>query len=211
MKLTNNVTISVKNAELEGDLTIPDQAKGLILFLHGSGSSRKSSRNQFVANYLNQQGFATLLFDLLTEQEYDVFDNRFNMNLLSARLYETTQWVKNQDQLKKLPLGYFGASTGAASAIFAAAVLKDVVKAIVSRGGRPDLAEPVLGKLQVPVLLVVGSEDRGVLELNQQALQSMNCEKEITLVNGATHLFEEPGALDEVARLASLWFAKYLK
>lgn len=211
MQQSNNVTISVKNAELEGDLTIPENAKGLIVFSHGSGSSRKSSRNRFVAGYLNQNGFATLLFDLLTEAEDDVFDNRFNMNLLSSRLYETTNWVKKQDALKDLPIGYFGASTGAASALFAASVLKDTVKAIVSRGGRPDMAEPVLGKVQAPVLLLVGSDDRGVIELNQQALQSLRCEKQMDLISGATHLFEEPGTLDEVAKRASLWFEKYLK
>lgn len=211
MQQSNNVTISVKNAELEGDLTIPENAKGLIVFSHGSGSSRKSSRNRFVAGYLNQNGFATLLFDLLTEAEDDVFDNRFNMNLLSSRLYETTNWVKKQDALKDLPIGYFGASTGAASALFAASVLKDTVKAIVSRGGRPDMAEPVLGKVQAPVLLLVGSDDKGVIELNQQALQYLRCEKQMDLISGATHLFEEPGTLDEVAKRASLWFEKYLK
>ena len=171
MQQRYNVSISVKNAELEGDLIIPEQVKGLVIFSHGSGSSRKSSRNRFVADYLNRAGFATLLFDLLTEEENDVFDNRFNMQLLSSRLYETTQWVLKQEAIKDLPIGFFGASTGAASALFAAAVLKDAVKAIVSRGGRPDLAEPVLGKIRSPVLLLVGSEDSGVLQLNQQAFQ----------------------------------------
>lgn len=211
MQQRYNVSISVKNAELEGDLIIPEQVKGLVIFSHGSGSSRKSSRNRFVADFLNRARFATLLFDLLTEEENDVFDNRFNMQLLSSRLYETTQWVLKQETIKDMPIGFFGSSTGAASALFAAAVLKDAVKAIVSRGGRPDLAVPVLGKIRSPVLLLVGAEDSGILQLNQQAFQSLRCEKKMELINGATHLFEEPGTLDEVAKQASLWFQKYLR
>lgn len=211
MQQRYNVSISVKNAELEGDLIIPEQVKGLVIFSHGSGSSRKSSRNRFVADFLNRARFATLLFDLLTEEENDVFDNRFNMQLLSSRLYETTQWVLKQETIKDMPIGFFGSSTGAASALFAAAVLKDAVKAIVSRGGRPDLAVPVLGKIRSPVLLLVGAKDSGILQLNQQAFQSLRCEKKMELINGATHLFEEPGTLDEVAKQASLWFQKYLR
>lgn len=211
MHQSYNLTISVKNAELEGDLVIPENAEGLILFSHGSGSSRKSTRNRFVADYLNKLGFATLLFDLLTEEEDEIYDNRFNIDLLSSRLYQATQWILNQNILKHLSIGYFGASTGAASALFAAASLKQTVKAVVSRGGRPDLAAPVLNKIQSPVLLLVGSEDKDVLELNQQAYQQMHCEKKMELIVGATHLFEEPGTLDEAARLAGLWFQKYLK
>lgn len=199
------VVISDSNIRLPGLLSLPAGAKGIVIFAHGSGSSRLSSRNQQVAIALNQLGLATLLFDLLTEEEAVDRGNVFDISLLSRRLRLATRWVLDQPDLKTLPLGYFGASTGAAAALAAAADLKDQIRAVVSRGGRPDMAIPKLLDVLAPVLLIVGGNDFGVIELNEQALRYLRKGK-MTIVPGATHLFEEPGTLEEVARLAGQWY-----
>lgn len=198
---------------LAGTLGIPDgKTHGLIIFAHGSGSGRRSPRNRFVAASLNDGGFATLLLDLLTADEERVDDRsgklRFDIDLLARRMVDATKWVRTQTDLGSLPIGYFGASTGAAAALVAAAQRKDAV-AIVSRGGRPDLAGDALDSVMAPVLLIVGSRDPVVLDLNRNAASRLrNCE--LTVVSGATHLFEEPGALQEVTSLAQQWFAAHL-
>jgi putative phosphoribosyl transferase len=195
-------------------LSIAKKATGLVLFAHGSGSSRKSPRNRFVAEVLNAGNVGTLLFDLLTPQE-DAIDRqtaemRFNIGLLAARVVAATRWVRRQPSLQSVPLGYFGASTGAAAALVAAAVLPDEVAAIVSRGGRPDLAGRYLREVLSPTLLIVGGKDQVVIGLNRQASAAMTGERELTIVPQATHLFEEPGALEEVARLSLAWFQRHL-
>jgi putative phosphoribosyl transferase len=204
----------VDNIILEGDLHIPSGASGIVLFAHGSGSSRHSPRNQFVANMLNEAGLATLLFDLLTadEERKDRYTAqlRFDIRLLSQRVIEATEWLSHQEMTRTLPVGYFGASTGAAAALVAAAALPATVCAIVSRGGRPDLAGQVLTRVQAPTLLIVGGEDTQVIELNRLALALLPGDKRLEIVPGATHLFEEPGALEQVARLACDWFTRYL-
>lgn len=207
-----SVRISVDSLELEGTLVISKGAKGIVIFVHGSGSSRHSPRNIFVAQVLNKAGIGTLLFDLLTEKEDEIYETRFDIPLLTERIKLVTQWVKKQPQTKDLNIGYFGASTGAAAAINAAADLGDEIKAVVSRGGRPDIAEEESFKIiQSPTLLIVGGEDHGVIELNEQAYSKMvNASKELSIVPEATHLFEEEGALEEVSHLASEWFKKYL-
>jgi len=207
---TSTVRIPLGAVELEGELIVPAGAKGVVVFVHGSGSSRHSSRNKFVAGELRRAGFATLLFDLLTEEEDEVYETRFDIGLLTERLLAVTEWLGRQPDAKGLAVGYFGASTGAAAALKAAAALGDEVKAVVSRGGRPDLAAPDLGRVPAPTLLVVGGADDAVIELNEQAYAELQCVKETSIVPGATHLFEEPGALEEVARLAVDWFAKHL-
>lgn len=207
------VLIPCGDFHLEGILHIPRQAQSLVLFAHGSGSSRLSSRNQFVARFLQEHRLATLLFDLLTLEEEKVDEEtralRFNIDLLASRLLTTTDWVQKHPELCKLPLGYFGASTGGAAAIVAAAERPQLVKAVVSRGGRPDLAGAALQKLKAPTLLIVGGNDTAVIELNQKAMASMKGKKELAIVPQATHLFEEPGALNQVAELAEDWFRKY--
>lgn len=195
---------------LEGMLNIPENAKGLVLFAHGSGSGRFSPRNNFVAKVLQQGNLATLLIDLLTKKEDEIYENRFNINLLTRRLIATIHWLKKQDESKNLPVGIFGASTGAAAALEVASALGDEIKAVVSRGGRPDLAANVLDKVLSPTLIVVGGDDYGVIELNQEAFDLLNCVKKFVIIPHATHLFEEPGALEEVAKLAKNWFEKYL-
>nr|PZN21278.1 MAG: hydrolase [Pseudomonadota bacterium] len=199
---------------LEGDLTVPRGARGLVLFAHGSGSSRKSSRNRFVAQTLRDRGLGTLLFDLLTaeEQAADVIDAhlRFDIPLLAERLGHVTDWIRAREFATGLRLGYFGASTGAAAALIAASERPDAIGAIVSRGGRPDLAGDALGRVRAPTLLIVGGADPPVLELNWQALAQITSEKKLTVVPGATHLFEEPGALEQVARHAGDWFVQHL-
>ncbi|MGA7356607.1 MAG: dienelactone hydrolase family protein [Candidatus Cybelea sp.] len=195
-------------------LSIPKKATGLVLFAHGSGSSRKSPRNRFVAEVLNKGDVGTLLFDLLTPQE-DAIDRqtaelRFNIGLLAARVVAASRWVRRQPSLESVPLGYFGASTGAAAALVAAAILPDEVAAIVSRGGRPDLAGQYLREVRAPTLLIVGGADQVVIGLNRQASAAMNVERNLTIVPQATHLFEEPGALEEVARLSLAWFQRHL-
>lgn len=202
--------IPVHSVWLNGILNIPDHAKGLIIFSHGSGSSRLSPRNSYVATLLQRTNFGTLLFDLLTENEDQTYENRFNIELLTDRLIEVTEWVKLQYDTTDLPLGYFGASTGAASALIAASELGSGIKAVVSRGGRPDLAMSFLGQVVSPTLLIAGSEDTEVIRLNRMALSSLTSIKKLEIVKGATHLFEEPGKLEKVAVLAKEWFNKYL-
>ncbi len=206
----NEVRIPAGRAMLDGNLTLVDQKKALVLFAHGSGSSRHSPRNQFVARTLNEAGLATLLFDLLTpeEESVDLYtrEHRFNIGLLAERLVHATKWAKRQKQTADLRIGYFGSSTGGGAALVAAAELPDEVGPVVSRGGRPDLAGDALPKVKAPTLLIVGGEDHVVIELNEQARAQMKCECKIEIVPGATHLFEEPGALEHVAKLASDWF-----
>lgn len=208
-----SVQIPVGKLELEGELTIPREAKGLVLFAHGSGSSRKSPRNKYVAQVLNEAGIATLLFDLLSSEEEAVDqyskELRFDIELLAERLEKATEWVATSTKTKFLNLGYFGASTGAAAALIAAARTKHTIKAVVSRGGRPDLAHTYLPKVKAPTLLIVGGLDYIVIELNQQAYAALTCPKKLVIVEGATHLFEEEGALEEVALTAAKWFRKY--
>jgi putative phosphoribosyl transferase len=209
------VRIAAGGVTLYGNLLIPDQAQGLVIFAHGSGSSRHSSRNQLVAQRLRGSKLGTLLFDLLTEAEEaeDLIsgNKRFDIGLLSRRLVAVTDWLRANNATRHMALGYFGASTGAAAALVAAAERADQVSAVVSRGGRPDLAEPFLQKVRSPVLLIVGGEDHVVIEMNRKALARINSEKKMIIVPGATHLFEEPGALDQVARLAADWFANNLR
>ena len=204
------VKIPADSVKLEGILTIPRYALSLVIFAHGSGSSRLSPRNRLVAEVLQKAGIGTLLFDLLTVQEDEVYENRFDIPLLARRLKAATLWAKGQPGLAKLRVGYFGASTGTAVALVVAADLGKEIKAIVSRGGRPDLAGNALGKAMAPTLLVVGGEDHAVIELNKKAYDMITTEKHLKIVPGATHLFEEPGTLEEAARLAADWFRKYL-
>lgn len=209
------VLIDAGHALLPGILNLPNNAKGIVLFAHGSGSSRYSPRNRQVAKVLQAQGLGTLLFDLLSREE-ELLDKqtaelRFNTGLLTARLVGVTKWVTQQASTKDLPIGYFGASTGAAAALVAAAELADLVAAVVCRGGRPDLAAEALGKVQASVLLLVGALDEKVVSLNRQALRRLQCQnKQLVLIPGATHLFEEPGTLEQVAQAAAAWFAQYL-
>jgi putative phosphoribosyl transferase len=212
--MMNDVQIQAGGAVLSGNLTIPEGAASLVLFAHGSGSSRHSPRNQFVARTLNDAGLATLLFDLLTQNEeasdMRTGEHRFNIGLLAERLVHATKWTKQQEQARDLRIGYFGSSTGGAAALVAAAEIPQDVGAIVSRGGRPDLAGDALPKVQVPTLLIVGGNDDIVIELNEQARDRMRCEVKLEIVPGATHLFEEPGALEKVAKLASDWFVNHI-
>jgi len=207
---TVQVNIPVGGVSLEGELIVPFGAEAAVVFVHGSGSSRHSSRNKFVAGILRQAGLATLLFDLLTEKEDEVYETRFDIALLTERLLAVTTWLREQPLTGGVAVGYFGASTGAAAALRAAALLGDEVKAVVSRGGRPDLAEPELDRVAAPTLLIVGGADDVVIELNEAAFIRLKCRKRTVIVPGATHLFEEAGALEEVARLAAEWFKKYL-
>ncbi len=200
--------IPLKGVILEGDLRVPPDARNLVIFAHGSGSGRNSPRNIFVAKKLGKQGIATLLFDLLTEQEDLTYANRFDIPLLTKRLVEVTEWVTDRPELRELPIGYFGASTGAASALQAAAKLGRKVHTVVSRGGRVDLASDVLGMVEAATLLIVGGNDFFTLTANREALAKLRCEKDLQVVKGATHLFEEPGALEKVADLAANWFIR---
>lgn len=195
---------------LQGILQVPPGAVGVVAFAHGSGSGRFSPRNQFVARLLQQAGLATLLLDLLVTEEAADQDKVFDIELLADRLQNAAAWLSQEPTTGVLRLGYFGASTGAAAALVAAARAPAAIGAVVSRGGRPDLAGPYLPAVQAPTLLIVGGRDDGVVELNEQALQVLRCPKELVIVPGATHLFEEAGALDEVARLASAWFVRCL-
>jgi putative phosphoribosyl transferase len=204
------VRIPIVHGTMEGMLELPENATGLVLFAHGSGSSRHSPRNNYVASVLRQNSIATLLMDLLTPEEDEDYESRFDIQLLTNRLLTVTRWIKEQEELQNLPIGYFGASTGAAAAIQAAARAYDI-KAIVSRGGRPDLAGVnELNHLQCPTLLLVGGNDSVVIELNYDAYGLMCCVKDLVIIPGATHLFEEPGTLEEVARQAAAWFGRYL-
>lgn len=206
----NVISIPLKHLTLKANLYMPENARGMVIFSHGSGSSRLSPRNNYVANILNQKGLATLLLDLLTETEDESYETRFNIDLLTSRLIAVTKWVQQQNETEVLPLGYFGASTGAASALRAAAFFKDAIKAIVSRGGRPDLALDEIPEISAPTLLIVGGKDSVVLELNIQAYAIMECEKKIETIPGANHLFEEQGKLEKVAELSAAWFEKWL-
>lgn len=213
--LAREVRIACGEVWLHGDLTLPDDFHGLVLFAHGSGSGRHSARNRQVAQKLQQAGIATLLFDLLTEQEEEVDlhtrEHRFNIALLTSRIQDATAWAMSQPDLQQAPVGYFGASTGSAAAIIAAARLGDRIAAVVSRGGRPDLAGPVaLAAVTAPTLLIVGGDDHEVIKLNEQALAHLQCDKRLVIVPGATHLFEERGTLERVAELAAAWFTDHL-
>src|SRR6266478_2715704 len=210
----NEVRIQAGRAVLSGNLIITETPAALVLFAHGSGSSRHSPRNQFVARMLNEAGLATLLFDLLTQEEEaaDVRtgEHRFNISLLAERLVHATAWAKQQEQTRDLRIGYFGSSTGGGAALVAATEIPQDVGAIVSRGGRPDLAGDALPKVQAPTLLIVGGNDDIVIELNEMARDQMRCEVKLEIVPGATHLFEESGALEQVAKLASDWFVNQI-
>ncbi len=195
---------------LEGILVVPAGARGVVSFAHGSGSGRFSPRNQFVARVLQQAGLGTLLIDLLEEGEADDREKVFDIELLAGRLQSTADWLSRAPETRGLRLGYFGASTGAAAALVAAARHPAAVQAVVSRGGRPDLARDDLPSVRAPTLLIVGGDDDVVLQLNEQALRLLSCPKELVVIPGATHLFEEPGALGEVARLATEWFGRHL-
>jgi putative phosphoribosyl transferase len=209
------VRIPAGAAWLYGDLCIPANACGVVLFAHGSGSGRHSARNRQVAQRLQRAGVATLLFDLLTAEEEQVDlrtrEHRFDIPLLTRRMQDATAWASSQPELAHAPVGYFGASTGSAAALIAAARLGEKVAAIVSRGGRPDLAgAAALAAVQAPTLLIVGGADHGVIELNEQAYARLSCEKRLAIVPHATHLFEEPGALEQVSQIASLWFTGHM-
>jgi putative phosphoribosyl transferase len=208
------VHVAADAVTLDGNLRLPEDARAVVLFAHGSGSGRHSSRNRHVAQLLNEAKLATLLIDLLTanEEAIDLHTGhlRFDIELLARRLVSATDWLTQRADTRYLPIGYFGASTGAAAALVAATKRPDVIGAIVSRGGRPDLAGPALPRVRAPTLLIVGGNDVQVIELNRIALPQLGGEKQLVIVPGATHLFEEPGALDDVARLARDWFERYL-
>lgn len=211
----HSITIPSGNISLDGLLYLPKKAHGLVLFVHGSGSSRFSVRNQFVARILNKANLATLLFDLFTPSE-DAIDSqthqlRFDIKFLASRLIDATQWCRKQAQLNTLPIGYFGASTGGGAALVAAASAPNLIYAVVSRGGRPDLAGESLAYVLTPTLLIVGGFDEVVIQMNKEAMSQLNCIKKMEIVSGATHLFEEPGTLNEAAKLAKNWFVRYLK
>jgi dienelactone hydrolase len=208
------IRIPIGRAFLEGELNIPAGAVGIVLFAHGSGSSRHSLRNQFVARTIRESGTGTLLFDLLTREE-EIEDNvttalRFDIGLLARRLVAATRWLRSHPKMRDYGIGYFGSSTGGAAALVAAAELGEGIDAVVSRGGRPDLADQALPRVHSPTLLIVGEYDDVVIRLNEEALDRLCCEKELKIVPRATHLFEEPGALEEVAQLAADWFLRHL-
>jgi pimeloyl-ACP methyl ester carboxylesterase len=210
-----SVTITAGGVQLAGDLTIPPATRGIVLFAHGSGSSRHSTRNRFVARTLNDGGLATLLFDLLTSEEEDIdrvtAHLRFDISLLAERLVAASDWTADQQETRSLPIGYFGASTGGGAALVAAAERPELARAVVSRGGRPDLAGAALARVQSPTLLIVGGLDTPVIDMNRSAMgQMLNAPVELEIVPGAGHLFEEPGALERVAALALGWFQRKL-
>jgi len=212
--ITKEILIHINGKNIYGNLKIPKKAEGLVIFAHGSGSGRFSTRNNYVAGILNKNNLGTLLFDLLTAEEEKI-DNytaeyRFNIELLANRLIDVTDWLVKEPALKGLKLSYFGASTGAAAALIAAAKRPSIIYAVVSRGGRPDLAMESLPKVKAPTLLIVGGNDFEVIELNRTAYENIPAKKKLEIIPGATHLFEEPGTLEEVARLSAEWFLKYL-
>ena len=215
IQIEQAIYIPSDKIRLEGELKLPKGATGVVLFAHGSGSSRHSLRNQYVARVIREAGVGTLLFDLLTKQEeaIDAYTGelRFDIEFLAKRLVDATNWITTQPATQHLRIGYFGASTGAAAALIAAVELPNIVAAVVSRGGRPDLAAEALPKVKAPTLLIVGGNDDVVVGLNEKALGKISCEKELKIVPGATHLFEEPGTLEQVAHLASAWFKKKLQ
>lgn len=204
------VHIKHQDILLEGMLKIPQSTQGIVLFAHGSGSSRLSPRNNFVADILNDAGLATLLIDLLSKQEDEIYQTRFDIDLLTERLNIVIQWLKKQPNTQNLDLGIFGSSTGAAAALRVASEISNEIKAVVSRGGRPDLAMDIIDSVTAPTLFIVGGNDFGVIELNQEAFAGLTCPKKFEIIPNATHLFEETGCLEEVARLAKEWFNKYL-
>ena len=208
--MKKELKIPVDSVVLEGNLVIPDGAESIVLFSHGSGSSRLSPRNNFVAEVLQKNGIATLLFDLLTEEEDEIYETRFNIQLLTERLKSVTEWLIKEGEIKSMKIGYFGASTGAASALFAAAAIGDRIGAVVSRGGRPDLALDACPDVKSPTLLIVGGDDVPVIGMNEKALAELKCEKKLAIIPGATHLFEEDGTLEKAAELAKDWFKKYI-
>ena len=208
------ISVTAGSVTLKGNLGVPEGAKGVVLFAHGSGSSRHSPRNRYVAQVLRQRQLATLLIDLLTQSE-EAIDRRtrhlrFDIGLLAPRLIDATEWLNQHPATRNLKVGYFGASTGSAAALVAAAERPDAVSAIVSRGGRPDLAGSALSRVRAPTLLIVGGNDIPVIGMNREALAQLRTEKQLEIISGATHLFEEPGALEKVAELASQWFNRYL-
>lgn len=209
------VHIPAGEAELEGNLALPEGALGVVVFAHGSGSSRYSPRNRFVAETLRQRKLGTLLFDLLTTKEERLDEQtaqfRFDIPMLAVRLAHAVAWLRSHAETEKLPVGYFGASTGAAAALVAEAAAPQNIRAVVSRGGRPDLAGPELRRVKAPTLLIVGGNDTGVIELNQQAFDKLTCEKHLKIIPGATHLFEEPGTLEAVAKIAAEWFEQWMQ
>jgi dienelactone hydrolase len=209
-KNKTSIKININLESIDGILALPEVFRGVVVFAHGAGSSRFSPRNTYVAEVLQGANIGTLLFDLLTEEEDLIFESRFDIELLTQRLLLVTNWLQNNPQTKKQTIGYFGASTGSAAALKAAASLGSLVKAVVSRGGRPDLAKEDLSKVKSPTLLIVGGDDDLVLKLNKEAYQELKTEKKLEIISGATHLFEEPGALEKVAQLAKDWFKKYL-
>lgn len=212
--LHSSVRISTAGAQLDGEIDLPAKAASVVVFAHGSGSSRHSPRNQFVAKVIRSAGMGTLLLDLLTEDEerQDALTGalRFDIGLLANRLIGITRWLEDHPPTRGLKVGLFGASTGGGAALVAAAEAGDRIAAVVSRGGRPDLAGDALSEVRSPTLLIVGGYDQQVIQLNEQAFAKLRCEKELSIVAGATHLFEEPGALDEVARLSTAWFTKHM-
>jgi putative phosphoribosyl transferase len=208
--LQDEILIRYDGVELPGRLAVPEGAEGIVLFAHGSGSSRLSRRNNYVASVLHEVGIATLLFDLLMESEALDRRNVFDIDLLASRLLLATRWTRLQPGLGDMNLGYFGASTGSAAALKASVLSPVPIRAIVSRGGRPDMAADVLERVTAPTLIIVGGNDYGVIELNEEAYRRLRCEKAFEIVPGATHLFEEPGTLERVAELARDWFVKYL-
>jgi dienelactone hydrolase len=209
--MEQSVTIKIEAVSLGGTLGMPEQAKGVVIFAHGSGSSRLSPRNTYVAQVLQRAGIGTLLFDLLTGEEDRVYERRFDIDLLAKRLVGATRWLTARPELAGKTVGYFGASTGAAAALLGASLLGADIKAVVSRGGRPDLAIPYLAKVLAPTLLIVGERDVQVLQLNRQALAHLTVEKELAVVPSATHLFEETGTLEQAANLAKEWFVRHLE
>jgi putative phosphoribosyl transferase len=208
--MEQQVLIKLDTVVLEGTLGLPAAAESAVIFAHGSGSSRLSPRNTFVAGVLQRSGIGTLLFDLLTKEEDRNYERRFDIDLLARRLAGATRWLRERPEAEGMALGYFGASTGAAAALQGAALMGKEIKAVVSRGGRPDLAMPYLDRVVAPTLFIVGERDLEVLQLNRQALARLVAEKELAIVAGATHLFEEPGTLAQAADLAKNWFVRYL-
>ena len=211
----NEISIPLKDARLSGELFLPEKALGLVFFAHGSGSSRHSPRNQYVASILQRAGVGTLLFDLLTPEEegFDAYSGklRFNIPFLAQRLVAATRWALDEVTSQDINAGYFGSSTGAAAALVAAGQLNEIISAVVSRGGRPDLAGDVLERITAPTLLVVGGTDTTVIRLNEDAYTRLGCEKALRIIPGASHLFEEPGTLEKVATMACEWFADHLQ
>ena len=203
------ISIPLASVTLKGELVLPENALGIVVFSHGSGSSRFSPRNKMVAELIQQNGMGTLLFDLLTEQEDRIYENRFNIDLLVSRLIEATEWLMHNVETEEFPVAYFGASTGAASALRAAAYFEKKIKAVVSRGGRPDLALKALPMVTAPTLLILGQLDVPLIQMNKEAFDQLHCIKEMKIIPGATHLFEEPGKLIEVAEMAISWYKEY--